>query len=537
MPDGRPARIFRPMPHGDADDFALPGHGAGRQHRHRLQPRLAKLASPGDSCRMSFSGTQARYDRLLTEQAAWRLLRADNAPMVLAFLAEAFVDESEVPYTQARTVLDAELVSARAHGRWDAETSAGVYLNAWIRAGWLREMDDSLTRTDAAEVALRFCRALDERTSGTTASHLRIVQDAVRDLAVSINPDPTERVDMLEGRKLEIEREIADLNAGIVKELGEAEQRERIREIYQLASVLTGDFRRVEDEIRTLDKDLRVQIIAGGQTRGEVLDSVMEREALLAGTDAGGAFDSFFQLLCDTNRSTEFREQLRSIMDAPVARQLSPRQRRFLDHLVRELGHESERVLRVRRRTEEGLRAYIESGAALENRAVERLVIALEQKAIELSEMALPLKSRTSLSLPTGVVRVSSPASMKLRHPDHALDTREVEERPASRTLDEGILAALDTVQVRELAERIRGVLDAEGPLTIGGVVAHTPVRAGLEELVGFLRIAHSVGAAGLDRRESVSFSERDGTRISATIPAVLLSTELFPESLDELVV
>jgi len=486
---------------------------------------------------MSFSGTQARYERLLSEQAAWRLLRADNAPMVLAFLAEIFVDESEVAYSQARTVLDAELVAARARGRWEADTSAGVYLNTWIRAGWLREMDDRLTRTDAAEVALRFCRSLDERTSGTTASHLRIVQDAVRDLAVSINPDPAERIDMLAGRKREIEREIADLEAGIVKELGAAEQRERIREIYQLASVLTGDFRRVEDEIRTLDKDLRVQIIAGGQTRGEVLDSVMEREALLAGTDAGGAFDGFFQLLCDANRSTEFREQLRSIMDAPVARQLTPRQRRFLDQLVRELGRESDRVLRVRRRTEEGLRAYIESGAALENRAVDRLIVALEQKAIELREAELPLKSRTTLTLPTGVVRVASPVSMKLRHPDHALDTRGVEEQLTRQTLDKGILDALDTVQVRELARRARAVLEAEGPLTIGGVVAHTPVQAGLEELVGFLRIAHSVGAASLDRRESVSFCERDGTPMSATIPAVLLSTDLFPESLDELVV
>jgi len=149
----------------------------------------------------------------------------------------------------------------------------------------------------------------------------------------------------------------------------------------------------------------------------------------------------------------------------------------------------------------------------------------------------LPLKSRMTLTLPTGVVRVASPVSMKLRHPDHALDTRGVEERPTRQTLDKGILDALDTVQVRELAKRARAVLEAEGPLTIGGVVAHTPVRSGLKELVGFLRIAHSVGAASLDRRESVSFCERDGTQMSATIPAVLLSTDLFPESLDELVV
>ena len=486
---------------------------------------------------MSLAGTHARYDRLLSEQAAWRLLRADNAPLVLAFLAETFAGEGEVDFSQARTVLDAHLAAARAQGRWDADTSAGTYLNTWIRAGWLREMDDRLTRTDAAEVALRFCRGLDERTGGTTASHLRIVQDAVRDLAVGIDPDPAARIEVLDARRREIEREIGDLEAGVVRELDAAEQRERIREIYQLASLLTGDFRRVEDEIRQLDKDLRVQMIAGGSTRGEVLGSVMEREALLAGTDAGGAFDGFFQLLCDANRSTEFREQLRSIMEAPVADQLTPRQRRFLEQLMRELGRESDRVLRVRRRTEEGLRAYIESGAAEESRAVDRLIVALEQRAVALRDDGVPLNVRTSLSLPTGAVRVASPTSMKLRRPDHALDTRGVQERPTRDTLGADMLHALDTVQVRALAERARSVLANHGPLTIAGVVAHAPIESGLEELVGFLRIARSVGAASLDRRESVSVGDRDGSRISATLPAVLLSADLFPDSLDELVV
>jgi len=50
-----------------------------------------------------------------------------------------------------------------------------------------------------------------------------------------------------------LQQEIDDLHAGIVKELSESEQRERIREVYQLASVLTGNFRRVEDDIRLPD--------------------------------------------------------------------------------------------------------------------------------------------------------------------------------------------------------------------------------------------------------------------------------------------
>ena len=213
---------------------------------------------------MSFHELQARFRRLYGESAAWKLLRADNAPYVLAFIADLFSEEGEVPFSRARVRLDAEIERLRELGQWQTETPAGTYLNQWIAAGWLRELDDQLSKTDACETALRFSRSLDERSTGTSASHLRIVQEAVRDLAVAISPNVDERVTLLEQRKAELQREIDELKAGVVRELSEQQQRERIREVYQLASVLTGDFRRVEDEIRQLDKDLRVQLIEGG---------------------------------------------------------------------------------------------------------------------------------------------------------------------------------------------------------------------------------------------------------------------------------
>lgn len=160
----------------------------------------------------------------------------------------------------------------------------------------------------------------------------------------------------------------------MIVELSPSQQRERLREIYQLASVLTGDFRRVEDEIRTMDKDIRIQMIEQGASRGEVLLAVLEKEQLLTETDAGSAFEGFFQLLCDQNRTTEFREQLQVILNLPVAESLTAQQKQFLGQLMRELSRESERVFLIRRKTEESLRAYIESGTLSEQRAVDCLL-------------------------------------------------------------------------------------------------------------------------------------------------------------------
>ncbi|MDD4913881.1 MAG: DUF3375 domain-containing protein [Methylococcales bacterium] len=486
---------------------------------------------------MNFQGLQAKYRRLFLESAAWKLLRADNAPVILAFIADLFSDESEVAFSRARIALDAELERCRELGVWETETGAGAYLNQWIRSGWLREMDDKLTKTDAGEIALRFCHGLDQRSTGTTASHLRIVQEAVRDLAVAILPNADERIALLEQKKAELQREIDALKAGVVTQLSEAQQRERIREIYQLASVLTGDFRRVEDEIRELDQNIRIQMIEGGARRGDILLSVMEKEAVLAKTDAGSAFEGFFQLLCDQNRSAEFKDQLRSILSRPVAEQLTPQQHQFLGRLMRELSNESERVFHIRRRTQEGLRAYIESGAAQENRAVDQLLHQLERIAVDLKDAGLDAKIATGLSLPVGPVKISSPDALGLRAADEKLDTSDVEQQINSRIPNLAMLDCLDAVQMQEVALRTRDTLFKHGPMTIAAIAARQPMKSGLEELVAYLRVARSVGAATLDERERVEIWDRQGVRLQAAIPKYLLSADMFPDNLEEMVI
>ena len=483
---------------------------------------------------MNFRGLQARYRRLYQDNATWKLLRGENVPIILAFLQDLFAEENEVPFGRARIALESHIEQCRELAIWETQTPAAVYLNQWIRSGWLREMDDKLSKTDASEVALRFCQNLDHRETGTTASHLRIVQEAVRDLAVAISEDADERIRLLENKKAEIQREIDALNGGLVSLLTDVEQRERIREIYQLAAALTGDFRRMEDDIRLLDQALRVQMIEQGSKRGEVLLSIMEKEALLSETDAGSAFEGFFSLLCDENRTQEFRSQLRSILDKPVAEQLKPQQRQFLNQLIRELTNESDRVFQIRRRTEEGLRAYIESGAALENQAVDRLLGRLERGAIALRDGDVKSNTPTNLSLPVGACKITSPETMRLRMPEEKLDTSGIELQENATSPSSTMLDALDTVRIKEVALRMKEVV--KEPTTVGAVIDQLSVNSGLEELVAYLRVARAAGATSLAQKEIVEVTDKNGVKLQATIPTYLLSPDLFPQDINDLV-
>lgn len=485
---------------------------------------------------MNIQGIQATYRRLYHENAVWKLLRTENAPHILAFITDLFLEENEVSYSRARSLLDEFIKFSRENGLWPTENNAAYYLNNWIKAGWLREMDDMLSKTDSSEIVLRFCHNLDEPHTSTTASHLRIVQEAVRDFVVAISDDIDDRVTLLEQKKAQIQQEIDDLHAGVVTQLNEAEQRERIREIYQLASILTGDFRRVEDEIRQLDKELRIEMIEGNSSRGDVLLSLMQKEQLLATSEAGSAFDGFCQLLQDQDRSTEFREQLRSILNHSVAQQLSEQQKKYLGQLMRELARESSRVFQVRRRTEEGLRAYIESGAALENRMIDRFLSQLEKQAIVLLEQQPDLRIEMQVDLAVGPVQISSPENFALKIPNEHMDTRGVQQQQNRKEPSNQMLKYLDSVQVRIVAEIARNTLMEKGVMSIAHLTEEHPLQAGLEELVAYLRIAKAIKAPQLmEQNEHVQFHDQHGVCLQASIPTYCLSAELFPENLDEL--
>ena len=222
----------------------------------------------------------------------------------------------------------------------------------------------------------------------------------------------------------------------------------------------------------------------------------------------------------------------------PAAKHLSERQVRFLGKLMRELRRESERVFQVRRRTEENLRQFVESGAAGEMRAVDRLLGRLERLAVKFEEANISLRHEIGLRLNSGGVTIQSPDSLRLKVPEEQLDTRSVEVRENATMPSDAMLEQLHAVQVMQVAERMRKTLSRSRiPLSIGALLERQPIRAGLEELVACLRVARAVGATDLQERETVSIEDRGGRRFKAEIPHFLLSAEQFPEHLEELIV
>jgi Protein of unknown function (DUF3375) len=159
---------------------------------------------------------------------AWRLLRADNAPLILSFLQRVFVEGSvrSIAATELASVLDDELYALNerlAHeGQPRFPKSAQAYLDDWTSAesGWLRKFypDDSdephFDATPAVEKALQWVQVLGERSFVGTESRLNTVFLLLRQIVDGTDADPDSRVAQLLSQRRAIDEEIARVQAG-----------------------------------------------------------------------------------------------------------------------------------------------------------------------------------------------------------------------------------------------------------------------------------------------------------------------------------
>lgn len=477
-----------------------------------------------------------RYQWLRDDRTAWRLLRADTAPLILAFLGELFVEVNEVPIDRARTELELYLSK---NGSTEAEPSvaARLYINQWVDAGYLVEQHQKVTMTAVTQAALHFVESFGRRDSSVTASHLETVNQEMGRLLVELSPDIAERQRLIEEQIAALEESKTRLLEGRVQELTAAQKRERVRHLYGLATALAQDFRALEEDMRLHEAAIRQRILDENDTRGDVLTGVLDAEDVMRQSPAGLAFDGFYALLGDEERNAAFRGQIRRLMALGVSSFLSPEEARILNDLVHHLLMQSERVIARRRSAIESLRGYIQSGVQKEQRAVDRLLKQAERLAAALAtRQDIDWHSDLSITLSTGKVRLSTPMALLVTMPAESGDEGPVEDHVAKRSLDGDALALFSGLRLVDVAARARDVLRRTGARTLGDLTVLEPVKGGIEEVLALVRIAQAVGATRFEgQSETIYFTDERNRLMKARVPTLLMSAEDFPDDLSEM--
>lgn len=331
------------------------------------------------------------YISAKNQHPAWILLATRRAPLVLSCLKTLFEKSHDgIPFEEAIQSLTGILVEHVSQEQYNINRDnpflqASCELREWIKRRLIIERDGRIFATDALEVAITFVESLDNRFMTSTASRLSIVQREIENLETRLNPNPANRASALRRRITELERELQEAEAGHIEVLETHQAVEHIREVFNLASSLRADFRRVEDSWREADRTLRQSIIGEQYHRGDIVERLLNDQDALLNTPEGRVFDNFQPQLRQSNELTAMSERLRVILSHPSASDaLNRLQRHDLRWLVKRLVDESQTVLQARARSERDVRGFMKTGLAAEHHSVGHLLNEFLNQALKL---------------------------------------------------------------------------------------------------------------------------------------------------------
>jgi hypothetical protein len=438
---------------------------------------------------------------------AWRLLRADNAALVLSFLGQHFVEQNRGATSASTLVslLDDALYAQNADTEeaWYPRSPTD-YLDQWSDAGWLRRFypagsdEVHYDALPSLERAHAWVMSLQARTFVGTESRLQTVIELLRQIVHGSESDPDTRLAELHRRRDDIDREIAAVAAGDIRLLDPTALRERYQQVAGTARELLSDFREVEENFRALDRSARERIASFQGSKGELLTDLVGSRADIGSSDQGRSFQAFYDFLMSEQRQDELTELLRRTeqleeLDADAR----------LRHIHYDWAAAAERTQHTVRQISEQLRRFLDDQVWLENRRVLELV-----RQIEAAALALRDEPPTGLRLELDDVGL--PISLPFERPlydarppstvDSLLDPE------ADADVDVTALFAQTFVDQARLADNIRSVLPPRSSALLTDIIDLYPLQHGAAEIVAYLALS--------DEDISVEMDECDETHI-----------------------
>lgn len=475
---------------------------------------------------MSATKHHSRFARLKANPAL-KLLEANNIFKIISIIESLFETEKDLPYDQAIQQIEHILAEWRRSGIWEHSPSSSALIRDWIKNGWLSETgeNDCLSKSHAFEVTSRFLQSLDVSPAKGTASHLKVVQDICQRLAIDLSENRQIKRRMIQSQIKELESQLQAIDDGRINPLSEQEQKERVTELVLQAKELTHDFRWLEEQIRELDKTTRINMINNEDSRGKVLAELLKNESTIFESENGLAFNAFYDLLADLNSKNEMQSQIRSIIESKANKFVSHSDLVFLKKLYRVLDKECQRIKKIRRRTTESLRGFVQSDAFTENRTISRLINEIKRLAIDSQEGSIKLTTPVfTAKTKIGSDKTVTLGSLKLRHPTEIINISNIPCHEADNEIPELMHEAMNTVDLKalykDLQQRVRDI----GACTLSYVLDGKYLEHGLEDVIGYIRIVDSIGATEHEGSEEIQIFEEDNISLKIKIPKYYIS-------------
>jgi flagellar motility protein MotE (MotC chaperone) len=463
---------------------------------------------------------------------AWRLLAADHAAMIIAFLHATFIAPNvrTVPQPALASQLDDYLYRLRQQlGDHAFPRSASQYLESWSsdEQGWLRkyypaEGDEPwFDITPATEKAIDWLASLEKRQFVGTESRLKMVFELLRQMAEGAELDPDARIADLQKRRGEIDAEIQRIRGGRIELLDPTQIKDCFQQMAATARGLLSDFREVEQNFRELDRGVRERVAMWEGGKGALLAEIFGERDAISDSDQGRSFRAFWDLLMSPARQDELSNLLEKVFALAPVKELGPDRRLLRIHY--DWLAAGEVAQRTVARVSEQLRRYLDDKAWLENRRIAQLIRNIEHHALALRHLA---PQGDVMTLDAAAPQIDLPLERPLFTPPFKPRITEADLLEGDSNVPTEALLCQVYVDKTRLVSLIRKALQIRNQVSLGDLVEAHPLEQGLAELVAYLSLAVDDQKATIDdgQEQTVYWNDPAIGQRQATMPLVVFT-------------
>lgn len=478
--------------------------------------------------------TYEDISQLLKSHTSIRLLKADNAPLIISFLFSAF--KEELSYQEEGGIREKELADRLSDQLYILNEFNTLYpklpadyLTDWANAGFLRKFPGKTDEfvyelTPATEQVFKWIDSLEKREFVGTESRLKYLFERMQKLVGKTRLNAAERLAQLEAQKQALDEDIGNIKAGKLEMLDDRQIKEEYFLIEDTAKSLLADFREVEQNFRDLDRNFRRQIITTTQSKGEVLSDLFAQQDFLAQTDQGKSFLAFWEFLLSQSKQAEFENLIERMLDIPIVQQM--RNENFRMELLRNnLIEAGDRTNKTTNSLWNQLRRYLENKSFFENRRIleqinESLKLIFEHPETDFTKLpGLEIDEVIHIDLISERPLYTPPDSVKFKK-------QPLEEGQASA--DNRLLYEQFEIDIPRLKDNIKQSLKTHSRISLAELIREYPIEKGVSEVVAYLDIAskqekrHSVSAE--EEEEILIRNSHTGQLFKVNVPKIIFS-------------
>jgi len=457
---------------------------------------------------------------LRQNHAAWRLLRADYAPLVAAFFYQVFIGPKRRGI-EAQELLDALDMFLYDCTRQEGEfaRSPREYLEMWADSsyGWLRKYeyhgDWYYDLTAPAQKAIEWLLSLHKQDFIGTESRLRTVFNLLHEIAQETDTNAEHRLAYLTRQQEKIAAEIKSIEeTGEAKpQLDDVQVKERFLQAEATATAILADFREVEENFRELTRKVQADIVKWTKGKGELLEKIFSESDIIRKSEQGRSFMAFWRFLMLSQQQDDLRETLQQVERTEVIQSIV--HEHSLADINREWVQAAASVQKTLGQLSAQLRRYVDEDYLREERNIYQLIQSIESQAVDCREKGptgafMEIDTLPKVQLPMERRLFAPPRKIRLESPE--------------LTVGDGssgsIAAIFDQVIVdrEKLKANVADLLQERNAVTLAEVLAVHPLQLGLAELLGYLVLASRDTAFFTEDKLDRIIFERDGRKLLA---------------------